>query len=199
MAILVRTSQFQKRIKRIHVDKAHSIHTASLSRNGIPAFQSAWGMLDKLKALLPKSIPWQAMSATFPLHILKTVESKILRPNYVSICILSNRPNTTYATHCVVTSLEKLENYDCFLSNPFVFAAQPRVLIFFDDRKLTSLVSKHLNNQLPVPLRGRGIVQHYHSGMSEDYLQKVHAAFTEKDCSCKILCATSGESVVSGC
>lgn len=196
LAVLVRHQQFQKRIKRIHVDEAHSIHTDGTNRNDIKAFRPAWGQLDELKALLPKSIPWQAMSATFPPHILKTVENKILRPNYISIRISSNRPNTVYANHCVVSGIEEPRNYLCFLTEPFNFASQPRVLIFFDDKSLAEDISDYLDDCLPLELRGKGIIRHYHSGMSDEYLQMVHNSFTEKDGVCKILCATSGESVV---
>lgn len=196
LAILVRNKHFQKRIKRVHVDEAHFIHLAGLARNGTKAFRPAWGQLDELKALLPNSIPWQAISATFPLHILKTVETKILRPGYVSISISSNRPNTIYATHRVTTSIDELRNYECFLSSPFNVQAQPRVLIFFDSKALASNVAQHLNAQLPLELRDTGIIRHYHSGMSDRYLHLVHTAFTSKDGPCKILCATAGESVV---
>jgi len=68
----------------VNVDEAQFIHTAGLAHYGNKEFQPAWAQLDKLKALLPW-IPWQAISATFPLDILKTVEVKILWPNYVSI------------------------------------------------------------------------------------------------------------------
>jgi superfamily II DNA helicase RecQ len=197
LAILVRNKHFQRRIGCIHVDEAHFIHTAGLGHYGGKAFRPAWAQLDELKALLPRSIPWQAISATFPSHILKTVESKILHPNYISICISSNRPNTMYATHRVISTLEEPRNYECFLLQPFVLDSQPRILIFFDDTNLASTISDHLDSKLPENLRGQGVVQHYHSGMSELYLQRAHAAFTDSGGTCKILCATSGESVVS--
>jgi superfamily II DNA helicase RecQ len=197
LAMLVRNKYFQRRIKRIHVDEAHFIHTAGLAHHGGKAFRPAWAQLDELKALLPRSIPWQAISATFPSHILKTVESKILRPNYVSIRTSSNRPNTMYATHCVISRIEECKNYECFLLQPFDLVSQPRVLIFFDDMDLASAVSDHLDCKLPEEYRGKGITRHYHSGMSEQYLRAAHEAFTSEDGTCKILCATSGESVVS--
>lgn len=125
------------------------------------------------------------------------MESKTLRPNYVSIRVSSNRPNTVYATHRVVARIEEYQNYDCFLLNPFDPVSQPRVLIFFDDMDLASSVSDYLDGKLPRQHRGKGIIRHYHSGMSEQYLREVHQAFTEEDGICKILCATSGESVVS--
>ena len=181
------------------MDESHFIHSAGLSHYGGKPFRPAWGQLDELKALLPRSIPWQAMSATYPAHMLKTVESKILRPNYVSIRISSNRPNTMYATHRVVSKIEELRNYDCFLLNPFDLVSQPCVLIFFDDMDLAASVSNYLDSKLPQEDRGKGIVRHYHSGMSEQYLRVVHESFTQEDGLCKILCAMSGESVVSLC
>ncbi|KAF8055298.1 P-loop containing nucleoside triphosphate hydrolase protein [Lyophyllum atratum] len=195
LGILMRNRFFQRRIRRIHVDEAHFIHLAGLDRYGVNAFRPAWGQLDTLKTLLPHTVTWQALSATFPPHILKTVENKVLRPNHISIRVSSNRPNTTYATHCVVSSIDAVKNYECFLLRPFIFEDQPRVLIFFDSMKLANNVADHLDQQLPPGLRGRGIVRHYHSGMSPEYLQHVHSAFTEINGICKILCATSGESV----
>jgi hypothetical protein len=50
---------------------------------------------------------------------------------------------------------------------------------------------------LPAQYRGRGIVRHYHSGMSEKYLQQAHDSFVKKDGICRVLVTTSGQSVVS--
>ncbi|KAF8055761.1 P-loop containing nucleoside triphosphate hydrolase protein [Lyophyllum atratum] len=195
LGVLVRNQHFQKKLKRIYVDEAHCIHVDGLPHYGSKAFRPAWALLDVLKTVLLDTIPWQAMSATFPSHILKTVSEKILRPGYVYIHVTSNRPNTLYATHRVITSIEKVENYECFLTLPFTPAAQPRVLIFFDNKTLTREVKQHLDSKLPHEFRNRGIVQHYHGDMSDNYLSKAHFDFTAIDGCCKILCATSGESV----
>ena len=117
--------------------------------------------------------------------------------NYVCICISSNRPNTMYATHCVVSSIEEPRNYECFLLQPFNFASHPRVVIFFDNIELASTIAAHLDGKLLEEFHGKGIVLHYHIGMSEQYLRAAHSAFTEEAGSCKILCTTSGESVMS--
>lgn len=101
-----------------------------------------------------------------------------------------------YATHRIVKNIEEPRNYDCFLTKPFDFKAQPRVLIFFDSKQLTSEITEYLDSQLPPECRGTGIVRHYHSGMSDLYLQMAHDDFTKEDGCCKVLCATAGESVV---
>ena len=195
---LIRNNKtFQHHLIRINVDEAHSIHTAGIPLYGLPAFRPAWGKLDELKILLSNNIRWKAFSATFPRHILRAVEKKILKPDYISIRLTSNRPNTIYATHQVHGSIEDLQNYECFLTKPFNFHAQPHVLIFVDNKDLTSKIARHLDALLPTEYRGRGIIKHYHSLMSEDYLEQTHESFVNDDDKCRILVATSGESVVS--
>jgi hypothetical protein len=51
-------------------------------------------------------------------------------------------------------------------------------LIFFNNKSLAINVLKHLNKQLPNEYQSTGVIQYYHSGMSEAYLQVVHSAFT---------------------
>jgi superfamily II DNA helicase RecQ len=102
LGILLRNNHFQRRVIRIIVDEAHNVHIAGLPRYGIDAFRPAWGKLDELKAILLQMTRWTACSATFTRLALRTVETKIMRSNYVSIHLTSNRPNTVYATHQVV-------------------------------------------------------------------------------------------------
>ena len=197
LAMLMRQIQFTRRIARINVDEVHCIHTAGLPQYGLPPFRPAWGKLKFLKLLLSNKVPWIGFSATVPPHIRKTVESHILRPNYVSIRYTSNRENTMYATHPVIESIEDPRNYECFLASPFSLEQQPHVLIFVDDKNLTNIITSHLESQLPASYQNRGLIRHYHSAMSEDYLKQVHDSFVQESGSCRILVATSGESVVS--
>ncbi|KAF9030930.1 hypothetical protein BJ165DRAFT_1326816, partial [Panaeolus papilionaceus] len=69
------------------------------------------------------------------------------------------------------------------------------VLIFVDDKDLAQRISLYLNSCLPVELRKKGVIRHYHSNMSEKYLQQAHEAFTTADGACRILVATAGQSV----
>ena len=115
------------------------------------------------------------------MHILKTIEAKILRPSYTLIRLTSNRPNTAYATHEVTKSIDELSNYDCFLSDPFNFEKQPHVLIFVDNKNLACLIASYLDLHLPLEHRNKNFAMHYHSGMSERYLQYAHKAFTQEN------------------
>ncbi|KAF9034284.1 P-loop containing nucleoside triphosphate hydrolase protein [Panaeolus papilionaceus] len=159
------------------------------------AFRPAWGSLDQLKIILPSNVRWLAFSATLPDYVCKVVKTKILNSDHVSIKMTSNRPNTIYATHQVVKGIDHLPNYQCFLAKPFSLESQPHVIIFVDDKSLAQNIAVYLNTCLPTPIQKVGVVRHYHSTMSEEYLQAAHDAFTSPDGNCRILVSTSGQSV----
>jgi len=197
--LLVRNPIFQKQIARVIVDEAHNIETSGLAHYGLDAFRPAWGKLDEIKAILPNKVAWLALSATVPDHILKTIETKILCTNYELIRVTLNRPNTIYATHQVVGTIDELRNYRCLIlpHDGFEVARQPRTLIFVDNTSLARRISRYLDSLLPPSFRDKGIVRHYHSKMSEDYLQRAHNTYTTPDGICRIMVATAGQSVVS--
>ena len=80
---------------------------------------------------------------------------------------------------------------------PFSVNTQPCVLVFVDKKELACCIAAHLDTCLPAEYQKRGIVWHYHSMMSQKYLQVTHEAFTTLTGNCHILVATSGQSVVS--
>ncbi|KAF9066811.1 hypothetical protein BDP27DRAFT_1185298, partial [Rhodocollybia butyracea] len=72
---------------------------------------------------------------------------------------------------------------------------QPRVLLFFDSNSLALRVAKFLNAHAPPHLHNKGFSRHYYSTMSPEYLDITHESFNDPNGSCRILCATAGESV----
>lgn len=196
LASLLRERQFVQRLRRIVVDEVQFIHTAGISNYGLPAFRRSYGRLNEIKALLGTRVPWLVLTATAPPQILKTVEATVLRPSYLTLRITSNRPNITYATHKIVGSINNHKNFQCFITQPYSPVEQPRVLIFRDSLAGTVQLARSVDDFLPVELRRQGIVRHYHSSMSPEYMENAHRDFTTEDGNCKILVATSGESVV---
>lgn len=197
IATLIRNQYFQRHIARVNVDEAHCIHIDGLSHYGQDAFRPAWGRLDLIQAILPRLVTWSLFSATFPQHILQTVEKKLLLPDYERIHATSNRPNTAYAFR-EVQDLDDLTNYECLLTHPFKLEDQPRILIFVDNKKLAARLAHHLSQFVPEDRR-RGkkrAVRHYHSQMSERYLQRSYDEFTREGGSCKVLITTSCNAVV---
>ncbi|KAF8273934.1 hypothetical protein EI94DRAFT_1563106 [Lactarius quietus] len=87
-----------------------------------------------------------------------------------------------------------MQNYESFLSCPFSLESQPCVLIFVD-KELVCHISAHLDSCHPLELCDTGVMRHYHSMMSQKYLQLTHEAFTTPTGNCHILVAISGQSV----
>ncbi|KAF9257006.1 hypothetical protein L218DRAFT_949530 [Marasmius fiardii PR-910] len=123
--INIRTQAFRKAVARFRIDEAHFIHFAGLPRFSLLAFQPTWGRLNEIKILFPK-VPFNTMTATSPPHALRAIENVVLQRNL------------TYATHCVVNSLEQMKNF--IPTNLFLLKNQKQVLVFFDCIKGPSLL-----------------------------------------------------------
>jgi superfamily II DNA helicase RecQ len=192
--------EFRKRLAHFNIDEAHYIFFAGMARFGLTAFRPTWGRFEELKITLPKTIYWHCFTATCPPHVQKHIRDSCLRTDYTSIKTSVNRINTIYTRHCIVGTLEKLENYLCLIHTPFPEHAsrflQPRILVFFDSSSLARTVARFLNRHLPQRFQDTNFVMHYYSTMSPEYLTKAHEEFTRPDGACRILCATSAESLV---
>ena len=73
----------------------------------------------------------------------------------------------------------------------------PKTLIFHDDREKAANAAKFLNSICHESMRKNRIAKHYHSMMSEDYLEEIFQDFSSPQVTTRILCATSGASTVS--
>ncbi|KAF8119145.1 P-loop containing nucleoside triphosphate hydrolase protein [Boletus edulis] len=197
LARLIRQDpSFNKKISRIHVDEAHNIHTAGLAHHGEDAFRPAYGKLGEFRILLPKGTPFQALSATLPRHILAAVKEQLLMSSdCLEIKLSSNRPNITYATLPLVGSLRNFHNFDVLLPHEFhPPMAIPKTLIFHDCKQDATNAAAYVDARLPHNLQNLGIVKHYHSDMSPEYLQQTFEDFSSPNGTCRILHATAGAS-----
>ena len=202
LAQALRNRQFVKLIRRVHVDEAHTIYTAGILLYGLPAFRKAWGLLGELHLVLAKDTPFQALSGTFPDHIIKFVVDKLLFPsNYVTISLTSNRPNIIYAMHLISGSLSNFRNLQFLIPNtggqPFDIQEVPKTLIFHDDRHEAANAAKFLNNLCPESMCNKRIFKHYHSLMSKEYLEETFQDFASPNGTTRVLCATSGAPTAS--
>ncbi len=133
LAETVELKSFRTRVKRIHVDEAHFILTAGVSRNGIPPFRPAWGTLNEVRSRLFPNIPCQALSATLPPSILHTVRLKLSLSHDATVIQTSiNRPNIVYCRHPLVNSIKDMRNLDFLIpTNLSPPMRLPKVILFF--------------------------------------------------------------------
>ncbi|KII95827.1 hypothetical protein PLICRDRAFT_26163 [Plicaturopsis crispa FD-325 SS-3] len=194
LALLLNKPRFVANIKRVHVDEAHTIYTAGISKHGEPAFRPAWGTLDVLRILLQRGTPFQLLSATLPDHILRISKEKtMISPDCFEARMSTNRPNITYATLELRDGAHNLSNLDFLIPTDYTESMGPlsKTVVFHDSKPECSNACIHLNDLLPPELRDTGVIMHYHSGMSRVYLDPLFADFASPTGRCRILCATS--------
>jgi superfamily II DNA helicase RecQ len=189
---------FIKKIKRVHIDEAHNIYTAGLAHHGEEAFRPSYGKLGQFRVLLSKDTTFQALSATLPPHILSAVKRELLiRSDHLSLTLSTNRPNITYAVTPLIGGLRNFHNFDCLIppnyTPPMII---PKTLIFHDNKLEAVDAAAYNNSRLPKALQTHGVVKHYHSDMSSEYLQQTYEDFASDSGNCRILHATAGASTV---
>jgi superfamily II DNA helicase RecQ len=112
----------------------------------------------------------------------------------VSLAISCNRPNIMYATHHIVGSLSNFRNLDFLLSASFTCPL--KVVVFHDDTQQCSDAASYQDALLLPEFRNKGLIRHYHGGMSKAYLKEVFDDFSKDDSVCRILHGTEGLSTV---
>ena len=156
-------------IRRVHIDEAHFIYSAGLDHYGQPAFQSAWGRLGEFLIKLGKDVCVQGLSGMQPLHIKQVISNHLLfdEKNLCSIKLSSNRPNTMYVTHKIVGNLSNFRNLDFLIADNCPDGIRlTRTLVFHDDSNEAAAAAFYNDRQLPKNLWDKGLVRHYHGGMS---------------------------------
>ncbi|KAF8214947.1 hypothetical protein K438DRAFT_1561671 [Mycena galopus ATCC 62051] len=189
-ARLLTTSQFARKITRVHINEIHFLYIAGLPHYGLPAFRLAWGGLNKLCLRLPKGTPVQAHSGTIPPHI-KSAIIKHLNFNPSTFLLLklsTNRPNIIYVTHRVVGSLSDFRNLDFLISTPFTRII--KTVVYHNNTQQCAEAITFNERRLAPERCNTGLIQHYHGGMSQTYLQCVFDGFSNPKGTCKILHTT---------
>jgi hypothetical protein len=191
-------SIFIKRIKCVHIDKAHNIYTAELPHHGKEAFQPSFGKLGELHVLLTKDTIYQALSVMLLPHILSVITQELSVPsNHLSLTLSTNLPNIVYAITPLISGTHNFHNFNCLIpSNYTTPTIIPKTLIFHNNKQEAVDAAAYNNSCLPKALQNWGVVKYYHSDMSAEYLQQTYEDFASDNGSCQILHATAGTSTV---
>ena len=110
------------------------------------------------------------------------VEKLLFSSDFTTISLTSNRPNITYATWPITGSLNNFRNPQFLIpdagNEPFDLQMIPKTLIFYDDREEAENAAKFLSSIRPESMRKNRIAKHYHSMMSEEYLEDIFQDFS---------------------
>ncbi|KAF6759189.1 II DNA helicase [Ephemerocybe angulata] len=189
LARLLHKPAFARKIKFLMVDEAHNVHTLGLSHYSLPAFRPAWASLSELVVKLGSRVSVAALSGTLPKHIKLTVRERLQldedSDDVWDIKLSCNRPNIAPAIHMIVGKITDYNNTKFMLSAETGSNQPGRVrkkgLVFHDSVEQAVACKKWQEQQLPPALRGKGIIRHYNSNMSDEYLKAVYADFASPD------------------
>jgi superfamily II DNA/RNA helicase len=139
-------------------------------------------------------------SATLPPALLQTIKENVrIAPDAITIKLSTNRPNIIYAVQPLVGSADNLSNLNFLVPQPYhpPMPLLPKGMIFIENKLSSSNVATYLNNRLPEELRITKPFRHFHSDMSQQYLDETFQDFQSPDGACRYLVATSGAATVS--
>jgi superfamily II DNA/RNA helicase len=127
------------------------------------------------------------------------IENIRISSDAVIIKLSTNRLNITTAVLPLVGSIKNFANLDFIVPRPYPPSMPPiaKGIIFVDDKLVTSDLAEYLNDRCPEELRATCPFQHFHSGMSVQYLDETYADFEKQEGACRVLVATSAAAVVS--
>ncbi|KAF7971247.1 hypothetical protein HWV62_21586 [Athelia sp. TMB] len=190
------SSFFKSNIRHVTIDEAHCTQTDGQPKHGRKAFRPSYGKFHSFRLNLPQSCTVLALSATLPPYILDALPRSLrLSPGYKIIQISVNRPNISYASHPIIKNITTYANINFMIPADFhPPMVIPSTLCFIDGKKEVAAASRHVDALLPPQLRDQGIVLHYHSDMTPDYLEQAYEAFS--DGRCRVLIATRGAAMV---
>jgi superfamily II DNA helicase RecQ len=189
----LRDRKFVQSFKFINIDEIHTIGTCGIPKYGQAAFRPAYGRFETYRMLFSKETIVIGYSATMPPHILRLIEQKIgISTDHSLLKRSSNRPNIMYATHQIIGSLTDYRNLSMFIPPPELCLTPksiPSTIIFHDDIQGATNAALFMNTSLPSGMRGSGLVRHYHSLMSREYLEKTYQDFQNGTCRVIHTCA----------
>jgi superfamily II DNA helicase RecQ len=188
-SLLFRSPQFTKNFMVYGFDEAHCISQWGES------FRKIYNDVGKLRSFFPPSVPFLAVSATLPPHVLSQVQHTLgcSDEDTMFINLGNNRANITTVVSRMRGAATDLHALDFVVDEALAGELLIRTIIFVNTRELAYKVAMHLKGLLP-PERSSH-VDFMHAGRSLRAKQRVMQEFREGRT--YILAATEAAGMVS--
>ena len=181
-------SAFRRSLKVVVVDEAHCVHAwGAPAKDGKTPFQKEYANIGGLRAFLPGSVPFLAMSATLPRRSLRYIHNIFgLSKNTVLINLSLDRPNIflcaipihgTLDDHADLNMLVLDINEDS--ETTIMRGDIPKTMVFVGNVSAVMRVVHQLRWLLPARLRDADVVRPYHSEASASGNAKTQQLFRE--------------------
>ncbi|KII93221.1 hypothetical protein PLICRDRAFT_171000 [Plicaturopsis crispa FD-325 SS-3] len=167
---VLKNAEFAQRILSVVVDEAHVV-----SHWG-DSFRKKYGELGKVRAFLPRSTPFVALSATLAARLRHDVLTKLQfhKTNYVNIDVGNDRANVSIVVRGIQHPINTYADLD-FIINELVKNPSeiPKTFVYCDNITTGVEIIDHLTLLLPERLRNAGLIRPYNAAFSSTYRRKM--------------------------
>lgn len=150
---VIRNRELAQRVMSVVVDEAHVVsHWGS-------GFRKKYGTLGILRALLPKSTPMVAMSATLPAQVHDDVLHKLQynRKTYLDLNVGNDRPNVSLVVRAIQNPMNTFTDLAFVVPEGITDSNQiKKTFIYADDVNVGADIQDYLYSRCPESWRDLG-------------------------------------------
>lgn len=173
---VIKSKELAPRVLSVVIDEAHVIsHWGS-------GFRKKYGELGVLRTLLPKKVPFVALSATLPPRVHDDVLAKLHfsleADGYVNINIGNDRPNVSLVIRAMEHPMNTYKDLDFLIpEDPECTTDIPKSFVYSDSVPSGPEIVDHMEATLPKHLQGRGLIRPFSAAFSKKYRKAVMKQF----------------------
>jgi len=181
-------SAFRRSLKVVVVDEAHCMLACGApTKNGKPPFRKKYANIGGLRAILPASVPFLAMSATLPQRSLRYIHNSLgLSKNTVLIKLRLDRPNIFLCAILIHGILDDHADFNMLVpeinehsETTIIPGDIPKTMVFVDNVSAVMRIVHQLRWLLPARLQDADVVRPYHGEASASGNAKTQQLFRE--------------------
>ncbi|KXN82723.1 ATP-dependent DNA helicase RecQ [Leucoagaricus sp. SymC.cos] len=171
---VIRSSELSSRMLAVLVDECHVIsHWGS-------GFRKEYGRLGILRALLPKSVPFVAMSATMPFRVRKDILTKlhINEDTLTDLDMGNDRQNVSLVVRPIHNTMNSYSDLAFVIPEDLSNANSIKKAFIYADNIADGYgIQQYLESRLPETLKATGLIRPYSGGYSDVHRSRVMELF----------------------
>jgi superfamily II DNA helicase RecQ len=187
---VLQNEQFLGQLVLVAIDELHVAQQWA-------TFREDYGQLHKVRARIPRSVPWFGTSATLDSHTLEAAKSAVGFENPITIRTSIDRPDIFYELREFEVKPKSFEDLHFLLPEKLTLEEAlklPKTIIYFKDTRSIRAVLRIMSHWLVdagLSLTGaKSVVKPFYGKMSSRSKNKISADFRMENSKARILLAT---------
>jgi superfamily II DNA/RNA helicase len=187
---VLQDERFLSKLILVAIDELHVVQQWA-------TFREEYGQLHKVRARIPRSIPWFGTSATLDSHTLEATKTAVGFDNPILLRTSIDRPDIFYELRRFEAQPGSFEDLHFLLPEKLTLGEAhklPKTIVYFKDTKSIRAARRTMLNWLVQAglssVESQSIVQPFYSRMSSQSKSQISADFRKEDSKVRILLAT---------